>query len=82
MSCMTPSGQMTEQYTLPNIRDDYSRIEGHHRRQELHLGHPSEPRMKRPGEVQKQEGDTDEEYKCKYDTDLSKHTREFCAKIL
>ena len=20
MSCMTPSGQMTEQYTLPNIR--------------------------------------------------------------
>ena len=27
--------------------------------------------MKRPGEVQKQEGDTDKEYKCKYDTDLS-----------
>ena len=50
--------------------DNYS-ICGKDCRQELNLCHPSQPCMYRSGEVKKQQGDSDEEYRCKRDSDFS-----------
>ena len=64
---------MTEDEGQEDETDDDGHVEGQDGRQELHLGHPAEPSVQRPGEIQEQQRDAQPEEDGQCDADLFEH---------